>query len=244
MPDLAEVGFLLHLKNIIEGIERIYPPGARFRILTEGDFYLKHGPLFDVTSEQVSNYEEVIRLMSDRLLGDKVTFDSLATFSSQVSNFPDIVSDIEASLSSSQYQPLVETMAKSLTSHQIRQGVYPVTIARRYAALQEAKRFKPDGKKGLIDSYLEQELGEDYIYCSLTISDRDDSLTIDPRPMYRAPFLLPQHGIGVLIGGERLDVMEFNQLLEVSTTRRVRGIFVDGFGELPFGYAIEGNKKG
>lgn len=234
IPDLAEFSFIAHLNSIVQQIENCYPPGATFTVITEGAYYFNYGKLFDVTEPEIEEYERVVKMISLAIAPERVQFTSLDDFASTVDNYHDVVEECLFNLKEKEYAHFVAAMDKSLSKVQRASGVTAEAVAKRYAALHLAKRKHVAGKS-LIDHFLESHLGEDYIYCSVTKSEAANSVTIDPRALYKSPFLLPQHGVGVLVGGDHVEVLPFEELKQ---KKRVRGIYTPEFGETPFGFAI------
>ncbi len=233
IPDLAELGFVNYLGYLCSMIESVYPPGAKFTILTEGELYLNYGPLFDVTRSEVKHYESMIKDMAQQVAPNKIELDSLDNVARTAEDYGGMVDRIERSISESEYGAVINSMQKSLTTRQVDQGVRAEDIAKRFVAIHQARKSMVDGKS-LLDMYLENKLGSNYLYCSLTASSSETSLTIDPRRPYKNPFILPQHGVGVLFG-DRTEVIPFDDL---KSKRRIRGVYIPEFGDIPFGYAL------
>jgi pyoverdine/dityrosine biosynthesis protein Dit1 len=64
LPDMAEEQALLHLEGVADELARLYPPGARITLCSDGHVF---SDLVGVSDEDVSRYGEAIREMLTRL---------------------------------------------------------------------------------------------------------------------------------------------------------------------------------
>ncbi|MBI2051689.1 L-tyrosine/L-tryptophan isonitrile synthase family protein [Candidatus Roizmanbacteria bacterium] len=239
VPDIAELGFLYHLKEIIEGIQLFYPPGATFTILTEGGFY-RRGGIFDVEAEVIKNYESHISYLAGVIGESNIKLFSLEEIVGRCPNFEDIFLQIRASLNYQEFAPYFSVMQRSITEKQENAGITPEEMAKSYVALHRAKHAASSVGRSLIYEYLEEVLGPNFIYCSVTGSNRLEVLNID---IFNKPSILPQHGIGVLQGGtSKIVVTPFSELQLVADEMNLGAIICQDMGPLPFGAINFGGK--
>lgn len=242
-PDLAELDFLLHLRDIIEGITSFYAPGAMVTILTEGEFYRQNGNIFDVSEEEIASYEANVKHMAQVVLENRVRFVPLQEIAAKLDGFEESFATYYQRLRPEEYQRAISVMKHSMTDRQRESGITPEELARKYIALQKAKHRHNRFGKRIFNSYLEDYLvGQDYIYCSITGSERADVLNIDTSIK---PTNFPQHGIGMLYGGSSVvKVIPFVELLEQIRATKTRAIYVDEIDpDIPFGFEKVGGRR-
>lgn len=243
LPDLAEVKFLLHLKDILDGVGEVYQPGATFTILTEGGFYLEPDPIFDVTPEVVEQYEKGVMQIAETVGRGRIALVSLKDIVSTAPQFEQRYTAILKEITEREYGPYVPVMERSITPQQSERGVTAVDMARKYAARHKAKHVSNRNGKSSVYGYLEELLGQNYIYCSVTGSQRPEVLNIDPYPNNK-PATLPQHGLGVLRGGtDRLDVTAFVDIREQIQRVRFGSFVVGSYDTKPIGYINFGARR-
>lgn len=242
LPDLAELGFLLHLVDIMDGVEAIYPPGSSFTILTEGEFYRANARIFDVSEEEIFRYEKVIRYIANTVSRRRITLVPLQSIVEGLREFHGKFLSVRQRLKKSDYLMYTAVMQRSITERQRSLGVIPEMMARDYVALHKAKHMAGENSGSLIYQYLENTLGENYIYCSVTGSMRNEVLNIDPM---RKSATLPQHGIGVLSGGtSHIKVVPFTELRAFVEKTHVGSIFLEDIDlPSPFGFINFGKRK-
>lgn len=231
-PDFAELSFLRHLADIVNGVGSLYPPGANFTVITEGEVYKQFG-VFDVEIEEVNEYMSRVKRLSAAVAGNLIKFISLKEILDK-SGFEEEYEKVYASLSLEEYSKYLGVMARSITARQVSAGITPEEMARRYRAIHKAKHQCLGGKSAVY-GYLESALGENVIYCSVTTSDRLDVLNIDP---YGRPGPLPQHGLGVVVGGgDKTKIVTFGELAGFNEKMDLRTIKLNGnyFGLVQFG---------
>ncbi|WP_394821206.1 L-tyrosine/L-tryptophan isonitrile synthase family protein [Pendulispora albinea] len=69
LPDMAERCALEFLQSLCDRIERIYPPGARFVICSDGRVF---GDLIDVSDGDITDYHVELKRMIERLGADRL----------------------------------------------------------------------------------------------------------------------------------------------------------------------------
>lgn len=242
LPDLAELGFLLHLVDIMDGVEAIYPPGASFTILTEGEFYRANASIFDVSEEEILRYEKVTQDIASAVGRGRITLVSLQSIVEESREFHEKFLSVRQGLKGSDYLMYAPVMQRSMTERQRLLNVIPEIMARDYAALHKAKHINGENGDSLVYQYLENALGENYIYCSVTGSMRDEVLNIDPM---RKSATLPQHGIGVLGGGtSSIKVIPFTELRGIVEKTQVGSIILENVDfSSPFGFINFGKRR-
>lgn len=243
-PDLAELGFLLHLNDIMLGVKSFYPPGARFTFLTEGQFF-KSFDLFDVSNEEIQDYEEGVATLASAVSPDGFRFVPLKSVVDRDENFGRNVAYEKAKIDQDEYGPFVSVMQRAMSASQIEDGVLPKDMAKTYAAIRNAKHQKLDGSgRSSVQAFLDEEYGPGrYIYCSLNASGKMDTLSIDP---YRTPATNPppQHGRGVLLGGtSRIDVVPYQAVEDQARATHVHQVIINELGQEPFGYINQGKRR-
>jgi hypothetical protein len=233
-PDLAELGLLLHLEDICKGVEAYYEPGAEFTLLTEGSFYNQVG-LFDVSSEEISLYEESVQQMADAISG-RISLKPLQDVISNTEVFADIFEETRNSLHEADYAHLLKTMDMSLTPAQSINGITADEIARDYVALHRTKHKAGRNGGSLVYEYLKENLGNNYIYSSVTSSSRLEVFNIDP---YLKPGPLPQHGIGTVPGGSyKIQPIRADQIPSFIEQYDVKAIRMSGDSEQPTPFGL------
>ena len=235
IPDLAEVAFLLHLRKILDGINLFYPPGAIFTILTEGGFY-KIGDIFDVTEGEIKEYEERFKFLARIILGNRIRFESLGNIVNNP-NFYGVYQENLSSISEDDFRHFIPVMERSITNKQRAMGITPYDMAKRYAALHVAKHHCLDDGGSAVYKFLDEALGENYIYCSITGNSRSEVLNIDTGIKGSPP---PQHGEGVLMSGSAV-VRVLNQ--EQMENAKLRPIYVTEYGNEPIGHEKLGERR-
>ncbi len=232
-PDLAELGFLLHLQEIIEGVERHYSGGATVTVLTEGGFYQQKG-IFDVDREEIDDYELQMSSLAEIVGCGKIELIPLHKIVEGSDVFEEEFARISASIRDDEVAKFLPVMERSITDTQVDIGITPQSMALKYASLHRAKT-------GVLNQYLSEQLGENFIYCSITDSGNSDKLRID---VFDRPAPPPQHGIGVLHGGTaKIEVVSFAELKERAENINFGAIKCDDIGESPFGIISFGGKK-
>lgn len=243
-PDLAELGFLLHLNDIIYGVQSFYPPGARFTFLTEGQFF-KSFDLFDVSDEEIQEYEDGVASLANAVNPDGFRFVPLKSIIDRDEDFGRNVVYEKAKIEAQDYEPFIGVMQRAMSKRQIDEGVAPEDMAKSYVAIRNAKHQKLDGSgRSSVQAFLDEEYGANgYIYCSLNASGKMDTLSIDP---YRTPATNPppQHGRGVLLGGtSRIDVVPYEAVEDQARSTHVHQIIINELGQEPFGYINQGKRR-
>jgi len=231
-PDIGELGFLLHLQEIIEGVRHFHSPGATFTVLTEGEFYQREN-IFDISPEESNLYESEVRDLAEVVSDGGIRLISLASIVAENHEFEEEALRIKSSLGPDDIFPFIKPMEKSSTKAQLEKGVSAENMAYSYVALHRAKY-------GFVQSFLNNHLGQNFIYCSLTDSNRSGVLRIDP---YAKGSSLPQHGIGVLQGGTaHIIVKSFEELRDGRQTLNLGAIRCEDRGPKPFGVINFGRK--
>ncbi len=241
--DLAELGFIQHIVNILDGVAAVYPPGGRMTILTEGGLY-KKGQIFDVTQSEIDRYEQQVRYMANAIGGGRINLTPLAEIIDHHPRFMDAYAQQLDKVSHADYGKYLAIMDRSMTHNQRMEGLTPLSMARRYSALHKAKHLCREDGGSAVYQHLQDTLGHNYLYCSVTVLDRPEVLVIDPSRVYREPFLLPQHGIGVLrSGGSDITVQPYQDFEKHAQSFRVGSIVCQDMGDQSFGYIDYGAKK-
>ncbi len=240
--DLAELAFIQRLTDILDGVEERYSPGARFTILTEGEFYKKNADIFDVSLEEIARYESQVQYLADCISDRRIQLVPLQKIIEEDQNFSSQYIQQYAKLHPKDYQIYTDVMQRSITDNQRLQGMTPEEMAKRYRAVHRAKHEGSNGSG--VYRYLEETLGPNYIYCSVTKSDREEVLCIDPYTKYTPPYLLPQHGLGVLNGGTPVvKTMPFTEVAMLVQNYKTGYITSADMGGEPFGFVQFGGKK-
>lgn len=240
-PDIGELDFFLHLKDILDGVEQFYIPGATYTILTEGEYYYNNGHVFDVSADEIAAYESKVCVLAQQVAKGRIQFVSLDQIIRQFAGGDDI-QKAENSLRREDYEKYISIMQKSITPDQMLQGITPEEMAKKYTALQKVKHIKKSNEKEALSSYLETTLGQNYIYCAITESANPHVLHIDSSIK---PTNFPQHGIGYLMAGSStVKVVPFRELQEEVSRTSSRAIFVNEVDqEIPFGYEKIGGRR-
>lgn len=242
-PDLAELGFLQYLVDIMDGVQVVYNPGARLTILTEGMFYQREN-IFDVSVEEIEYYEKSVAYFADSIGSNRIKMFPLQDVVKYCPKFNDRYLEQLKGLSEKDYEGFIDVMDKSMTSAQKSEGKKAEDMARSYRALHKAKHLCREDGTSAVYYYLAETLGPNYIYCSVTITERPEVLVINPYRKYRPPFLLPQHGIGVLLGGTSdVKVVPFTELAGYSQDFKIGSVVCEDLGQIPLGYVDYGVKR-
>lgn len=242
LPDIGELDFLLHLRDIIDGVTSLYTPGATFTIFTEGEFYHQNGPIFDVSPEEIVEYERGMQDMAQIVAGDSIRFVSLQQVIKQIPSFQARLATTLQQLPSSAYADRMSVMERSITEKQQASGITPGDMAKQYVALHNAKHARNSIGQSAFYEYIESLLGPNYIYCSISGSDRGEVLNIDTS---LKPTNFPQHGIGIhMAGSPTVKVMPFHELVKEANSVKTRAIYVDKISpDIPFGYQRLGGRR-
>ncbi len=212
-------------------------------ILTEGELYQKAN-ILDISTDEIKCYESNVQMMADEVSKGRITLTPLGAIVDQYPRFMDVYHQQVDEIVPDDFMKYVNVMERSMTSFQRSSGITAENMARRYAAIHKAKHLTmEDGRSGVYQ-YLHDTLGPNYIYCSVTVLDRPEALVIDPFRKYKPPYLLPQHGIGVIKGGSSVvEVQTYHDITEYSQRIRVEPIFCAQMGDQSFGYIDYGAKR-
>lgn len=241
-PDLAELGFILHLDDIMNGVKEFYEPGANFTVLTEGGFYDLFN-LFDIELDEIDRYERGVLEIAREVTDNSINFVPLRHIVGGDRSFINDARNIEGRLTRRDYERYIDVMGRSLTNEQIAAGRTPEETARKYVALHKAKHHSFTGSKSRVYQFLEDNLGPNYIYCSVTSSSRREVLNIDP---YFKPGPLPQHGIGYLAGGSyKIKAVPVSDMQTLAQKKDLRAININGHAndKYPFGFVDFGKRR-
>jgi len=230
-PDLGEIAFLQRLADINETIRQVYPPGAKFTILTEGESYKD---LFGASSVEVEIFEQTCKCFSDRLkIGSIIEFINLLDLIKDKKGFFEaskkeagLIFEVCSKGKVDEVMQLIPVMMRSLpivskvpfedlfavfgfgsgsgnlTSFQEEFAVFLKEAARELAAKYLAIQ-KVKRKLDLVNNAF-----PNYLYVSTT--SKKDRYSF--HPIHRRTRLYPHHGVPVL-GSDRVDIVYLGEII-------------------------------
>ncbi len=250
-PDLGEFANLQRLMDINETIRQIYPPGARFTVLTEGSTYKD---LFGASQNEVEVYQSRCEYFSSliggydciklvdfmSLIGDRKKFlescelEENQIFEDEIEQFIPVMMRSLPIISRVSFEDLLAVFgyganAGSLTTFEKEFGLYIKDAAKdlaiKYLAIQKVKK-----NFDVVGSHF-----SDYLYVSTT-SKRD---RYSFHPIHRKTRLYPHHGVPVL-GSDRVDIVYLGEI--VSNPEIYTAVYCDNDVEnAPF-YFLKGKQ--
>lgn len=231
-PDLGEIAFLQRLVDINETIMKIYPPGARFTVLTEGSSYKN---LFGATSREAHDFEEKCRFFRDKLgAKDLVKFVDFMDLPEDKKDFKERCRKEEEALFKSNLTPGRREEIKHLTYVMMRS--LPITkqipvedLLAVYGFRDKTENFTAfqedlflylfEAAKEIVYKYLAiQNVKKDlsiiesvfpnHLYVSTTAKTTRYSF----HPIHRRTRLYPHHGVAVL-SSDKVDIVFLGEIL-------------------------------
>lgn len=223
-PDLGELANLQRLMDINETVRQIYPPGAKFTILTEGNTYRN---LFGANQNEVEIYQRRCEYFSGLIgAGDRIKFIDFLDLIEDKEKFLESCCQEEELISDKEVEQFIPVMmrslpiisrvafedllavfgyginAESLTTFEKEFGLYIKDAARclaiKYLAIQKVKK-----SFDVIESHF-----PGFLYVSTT--SKQDRYSF--HPIHRRTRLYPHHGVPVL-GSDRVDVVYLGEIV-------------------------------
>lgn len=232
-PDLGELAFLLRLVDIDTTVKQIYPPGARFVVLSESNAYKN---LFGATSQEVEEFEKRLKYFVSRLgAGEIISFLDFISLCKQFPDFESILKEEEINLKGNRGTQNVGKEINTFSPVMIRSIPVPagISLDDLLAVFGNRSRLDSlnDAQLGLLEklSVEGEELAIRYlafqkaksrlgIISKLFPQSLYVSTTVKPdrfsfHPIHRRTRLYPHHGVPVL-GSDKVDVVFFMEVLE------------------------------